>query len=128
LTTASRQTGDNPVATTEERVTALEVRVEHLEVQAQQTTELVAATAQQAQGATAAHGQNVKLLMALRETQIEHGQRLNVIDGRLNVIDGRLNAIDGRLDAVDGKLGMLTVGMHAIETLLGHLVDRENGE
>ncbi|HEY7225300.1 MAG TPA: hypothetical protein VH561_17135 [Micromonosporaceae bacterium] len=123
-------------------MTALEVRVEHLEVQAQQTTELVAATAQQAQGATAAHGQNVKLLMALRETQIEHGQRLNVIDGRLNVIDrclnaidgrlnaidGRLNVIDGRLDAVDGKLGMLTVGMHAIETLLGHLVDRENGE
>jgi hypothetical protein len=46
-----------------------------------------------------------RLLEALRETQVEQGQRIGGIEGRLGGIDGRLGAVDGRLDGVEGRLG-----------------------
>ncbi len=40
---------------------------------------------------------HTRVLNALRETQVEHGRRLDGIDGRLDGIDGRLDGIDDKL-------------------------------
>ncbi len=37
--------------------------------------------------------QDVRLFRSIRDTQIEHGRRLDRIDGRLDRIDGRLDGL-----------------------------------
>jgi hypothetical protein len=34
----------------------------------------------------------------------------------------------GRLDSIDGKLGILTVGVHSIETMLRRLIDEDGND
>jgi hypothetical protein len=97
------------VPSLEERVTALEARVEDLATETRHRTDLAVMASREALTAREAHQKNIELLHALRHTQMEHGQRLDTIDSRL--------------DHVDGKLGKLTVGMHAIEGLLRRLIN-----
>jgi hypothetical protein len=93
----------------EERVAALEARVEELSTETRHGTDLAVTAAREALTAREAHQKNVELLNALRKTQAEHGQTL--------AEHGK------RLEAIDGKLGMLTVGVHTIESLLRRLVN-----
>jgi len=80
--------------------------------------------------------------MALRETQLEHGQRLDGIDAKLAEHDRRFDAVDRRLDAVDAKLsdlssdvasikvtiGTVAVGMYGLEKLVRRIVPDEGDE
>jgi chromosome segregation ATPase len=118
------------VASLEERVTALESRVDQLAQDQRHSTDIAVTAAREALTAREAHQKNIELLNALRKTQAEHTHRLDRIDGRLDRIDGRLDRIDGRqdtmdgrLDRIEGSLGVLTVGVHSIESLLNRLVD-----
>jgi uncharacterized coiled-coil protein SlyX len=47
--------------------------------------------------------QDVRLIQAVRNTQVEHGQRLDRIDRRLDGMVGRFDGIDRRLDRMDGR-------------------------
>jgi hypothetical protein len=115
------------VATLEERVTVLEARVDVLAVKVERDHEIAWTSYREAQDARVWHRQNVELLRAVRETQIQQGETLEEHLQQL-AEHGRLLAEHGRrLDGIDGKLGMLTVGMHDIQRMLKHLIDRENG-
>ena len=118
------------MASLEERVTALESRVDQLSQDQRHSTDIAVTAAREALTAREAHQKNIELLNALRKTQAEHTHRLDRIDGRFDRIDGRLDRIDGRqdtmdgrLDRIEGSLGVLTVGVHSIESLLTRLVD-----
>lgn len=136
------------MATMAVRVAALEERVTNLEAQCRQTDETAAA-------AGAAHKHNTRLLMALRETQVEHGQllvghgqrldaidaklaehdrRFDAIDARFTAVDARFTAVDARFDALDteiasikGTLGRVAVGMYAIEKLIRRIAPDDIG-
>lgn len=100
----------------EERVSALEARVEELATESQHATDIAVVAAREALTAREAHQKNIELLNALRKTQAEHTKSFSEHSEILN-------RHDQRLDSIDGKLGQLTVGVHSIETLLRHLVD-----
>jgi hypothetical protein len=95
----------------EERVRALESRMNLLEAETRHGTDIAVIAAREALTAREAHQKNIELLNALRVTQAEHTQRLD--------------AVEGRLYTIDGKLGQLTVGVHTIESLLRRLVDED---
>jgi hypothetical protein len=67
---------------------------------------------------------HISSLNALRETQIEHGHRLDGIDGRLDGIDGRLDGIDGRLDRMDGRLDRMDGRLDGIDGRLDRMDGR----
>ncbi|WP_157362109.1 hypothetical protein [Haloechinothrix halophila] len=46
---------------------------------------------------------HTKLLNALRETQVEHGDKLDGINGRLDNLEGRFDGLDGRIDGLEGR-------------------------
>jgi len=46
------------------------------------------------------------LLSAIRETQLDHGQQLNVIEGKIDKLD-RMDEKLGRLDGIEEKLDRL---------------------
>jgi hypothetical protein len=100
--------------TLEQRVTALETRMDHLTMQNGHTADLAVVAGRDALTAREAHQKNIELLNALRKTQSEHTQRLHSIESKL-----------GELGTIKGKLGQLTVGMHTIETLLRRLADED---
>ena len=124
------------VASLEERVTALESRVDQLSQDHRHSTDIAVTAAREALTAREAQ-KNIELLNALRKTQAEHTQRLDrmdhrldriegrqgTMDHRLDRIEGRQGTMDGRLDRIEGSLGVLTVGVHSIESLLNRLVD-----
>jgi chromosome segregation ATPase len=121
------------VASLEDRVTALESLVDQLAQDQRHSTDIAVTAAREALTAREAHQKNIELLNALRKTQAEHTHRLDRIDGRFDRIDGRLDRIDGRqdtmdgrLDRIEGSLGVLTVGVHSIESLLSRLVDESD--
>jgi hypothetical protein len=64
-----------------------------------------------------------RLLEALRETQVEQGQRIGGIEGRLGGIDGRLDGVEGRLGGIDGRLA----GLEGGQALILDLLRRRNG-
>jgi chromosome segregation ATPase len=104
--------------------------VDQLAQDQRHSTDIAVTAAREALTAREAHQKNIELLNALRKTQAEHTHRLDRIDGRFDRIDGRLDRIDGRqdtmdgrLDRIEGSLGVLTVGVHSIESLLNRLVD-----
>jgi hypothetical protein len=107
----------------EERVTAVETRMDQLSMQNGHTTDLAVAAARDALTAREAHQKNVELLNAVRKTQAEHTQTLAEHTQRLDSIENKL----GELDTIKGKLGQLTVGMHTIETLLLRRLADEDG-
>lgn len=95
----------------EDRVGALETRVDELEVDVRHATDVGSEARRIALGAEAAHQRNIELLNALRVTQAEH-RRMHTEHSR-------------RFDTIDSKLGQLTVGMHAIESMLQTLIERD---
>jgi uncharacterized coiled-coil protein SlyX len=102
----------------EERVRALESRMNVLETETRHGTDIAVIAAREALTAREAHQKNIELLNALRVTQAEHSATL----AEHTAI---LAEHTSRLDAIDGKLGMLTVGVHTIESLLRRLVDED---
>jgi hypothetical protein len=98
----------------EERMTVLEARVEALEVKTERNADIGTSALREALEARLWHKHNVELLRAVRDTQTEHSETL--------AEHAR------RLDAIDGKLGRLTVGMHDIQLMLKHLIEREGSE
>jgi chromosome segregation ATPase len=115
----------NDMPTLEERVTALETRVDQLSMQNGHTADLAVAAARDALTAREAHQKNIELLNALRQTQAEHTQTLAEHTRKLTEHDRRFDAVDRRLDEIHGKLGQLTVGVHTIESLLRRLADED---
>jgi uncharacterized coiled-coil protein SlyX len=119
----------------EDRVTALETRVDALTVEVRHATDLSITATREAHTAREAHQRNIELLNALRATQAEHsrtlaehGRMLAEHSTRLDRIDGRLENIEsklGRIDAIDGRLGQLALGMHTIESLLREMIEQE---
>jgi len=95
----------------EDRVTALETRVDALTVEVRHATDLGVTATREAHTARDAHQRNIELLNAFRATQAEHSRTL-AEHGRM------LGEHGDRLDAIDGKLGQLALGMHTIESLL----------
>ena len=65
---------------------------------------------------------HTRTLNALRETQLEHGERLSGVDGRLGGVEGRLGGVEGRLDRLENKVdhgfSMVSVGMAQLTALL----------
>ncbi|OLT14573.1 hypothetical protein BJF78_18335 [Pseudonocardia sp. CNS-139] len=63
-----------------------------------------------------------RLMQALRETQIEHGQRLGGVERRLDSVDHRLDRVDQRLDRVEEKVdrgfSILAAGQAEIVALI----------
>lgn len=121
------------MASLEERVTALESLVDQLAQDQRHSTDIAVTAAREALTAREAHQKNIELLNALRKTQAEHtrrfdrmDERFDRVDGRLDRIDGRQDTMDGRLDRIEGSLGVLTVGVHSIESLLSRLVDESD--
>ncbi len=116
-----RQRSDMP--SLEDRVAALEARVEELSAETRHGTDLAVTAAREALTARDAHQKNIELLNALRRTQAEHSQTLA---GHSHTLAGHSQTLaehGQRLEAIDGKLGMLTVGVHTIESLLRRLVN-----
>lgn len=113
------------MAELEDRVTALETRVDALTVEVRHATDLSITATREAHTARDAHQRNIELLNALRATQAEHSRTL-AEHGRMLGEHGRMLGEHGdRLDAIDGKLGQLALGMHTIESLLREMIDRE---
>ncbi len=50
---------------------------------------------------------HTKLLNALRETQIDHGDRLGRLEHRMNGLEGRMDNLDGRMDSLEGRFDRL---------------------
>jgi hypothetical protein len=103
----------------DDRFTALEARVDGLTADSHHAIELAVSSAREALTARDAHQKNIELLNALRRNQGEQTQTL-ADHGR------KLDEHDVRLDSIDGKLGQITVGVHAIESMLTRLVDEDN--
>jgi hypothetical protein len=61
------------------------------------------------------------LLQSLRDTQLEHGERLGRLDARLDGVESRLGGLDVRLDGVESRLGGLDVRLDGVESRLGGL-------
>ena len=83
----------------------LEARLRHLEVLGQNSSELAAVAAQQAQAARTAHDRSVTLLVALRATQLEQGARLDTLDANIGQHSRTLADHSSRLEAIETKLG-----------------------
>ncbi|WP_166348321.1 hypothetical protein [Phytoactinopolyspora limicola] len=128
----------------EDRVAALEERVDQIDVQGRDATTLAAIATRDALASRDAHLKNVELLGALRETQAEHSATLAEQSATLAEHTATLAehtatlaehsatlaehtatlAEHGRrLDSIDGKLGQVTVGVYTIEGLLRGLVE-----
>src|SRR5262245_27701143 len=136
-----------------ERVSALEERVEWLAEQSQHATDAAVVAIREALTVPDAQQRNVALLNALRKTQMEQGltldehsrtlaghTRLLAQQGQILAEHSRVLARHGqtldehsrtlaghgqRMDSIDAKLGMLTVGVHTIESMLRRLMDAE---
>jgi hypothetical protein len=65
---------------------------------------------------------HTKALNALRETQMEQGQRLDRVEGRLDRVEVRLDRVEVRLDRLEKKVdegfSMVSVGMAEIVALI----------
>jgi hypothetical protein len=95
-------------------VTLLEARVEELAVKTDRNGDIALPSYREALEARTWHKHNVELLRQLRETQTEHSETL--------AEHTTLLGEHGRM------LGVLTVGMHDIQLMLKHLIEREDGE
>jgi outer membrane murein-binding lipoprotein Lpp len=67
---------------------------------------------------------HTQTLNALRETQIEQGQKLTGLDTKVVQLDAKVDQLDtkvGQMDAkVDRALGLLSTGMAQIVAMLGN--------
>lgn len=99
------------MVTLEDRVAALETRVDELALETRHAFTVGVTASRDALTAREAHQHNIELLNALRETQAEHTQTL-AEHSRMH------DEHRQRFDAIDGKLAQLAVGMHTVESLL----------
>jgi hypothetical protein len=122
----------NPIEELGERVTALEHKVHEVQATADSARADAAAARVLAGGAdrdVSAFGAKLDvhkaLLEALRETQVEQGQRLTGVEGRLSGVEGRLTGVEGRLTSLEGKVdkgfSMLATGQAQITALLRNI-------
>jgi chromosome segregation ATPase len=44
-----------------------------------------------------------RVLNALRETQLDHGRRLDSLEGRFDRLEGRFDGLEGRFDGLEGR-------------------------
>jgi chromosome segregation ATPase len=47
---------------------------------------------------------HTELLNALRETQLEHGEQLNSLEGRFGTLEGRFGSLERRVDSLEHKV------------------------
>lgn len=116
------------MATLAERLAVLEARVDELTVRTERNGDIATSAYREAMDARLWPKHNVELLRALRETQMQHSE---ILDEHTQMLTehGRLLAEHGlRLSAIEGRLGTITVGVHDIQLMLKHLVEREGGE
>lgn len=70
---------------------------------------------------------HTKVLNALRETQLEHGERLSSLEGRFDSMEGRFGSLERRVDSlehkVDSGFAKLGEGMAHITALLEGMVE-----
>ncbi|MGQ0631169.1 MAG: hypothetical protein ACT4P1_09000 [Sporichthyaceae bacterium] len=88
------------VSALERRVGALGVRVERAEAAAADTRALAAGQDSEVAGMRAEYRAQRLLLNALRETQAEHGGRLDGIDVQLREIRGSLSLVHAGIDHI----------------------------
>jgi chromosome segregation ATPase len=109
----------------ERRVTALEREVAHLKGELDRTREDTEAARVLAGGAdrdvsdvrSELRGQR-QLLQALRETQVEHGARLDRLEGRMDRLEVRMNALEDRMSGLDTRLSGRMDGLaHRMDSL-----------
>jgi hypothetical protein len=62
---------------------------------------------------------HTRTLNALRETQLEHGERLAGVEGQLVGVEGRLGGVEGQLVGVEGRLGGVEGQLVGVEGRLG---------
>ncbi|HEX5198662.1 MAG TPA: hypothetical protein VFW27_01865 [Actinoplanes sp.] len=112
-------------ATIEERVTALEVRMDEQEqLRASQDLDL--------SGVNEKLRAQDTLLKAIRKTQSEDGQTLRQLSGRVDQLTGRVDQLSGRVDQLDGRVEQLTGtvtelkgGVTQIVGMLTTLIERD---
>lgn len=57
-----------------------------------------------------------RVLNALRETQVEHGQRLAAIDVRFDAVDARFDGTDGRFDRLESRFDGMDDRLDGLDT------------
>jgi len=70
---------------------------------------------------------NVELLRALRETQMQHSETLDEHTQMLTEHGRMLTEHGLRLNGIEGTLGTINLGVHDIQPMLKHLIEREGG-
>ncbi|MGW4062030.1 hypothetical protein ACWEGE_27380 [Amycolatopsis sp. NPDC004747] len=65
---------------------------------------------------------HTKVLNAVRETQIEHGQRLDRLENKLGSVDDRLGTLEAK---VDSGLTKINVSMEQMSRLLQQVIDKD---
>jgi chromosome segregation ATPase len=105
-------------ATIEERVTALEVRMDEQEqLRASQDLDL--------SGVNEKLRAQDTLLKAIRKTQSEDGQTLRQLGGRVDQLSGRVDQLDGRVEQLTGTVTELKGGVTQIVGMLTTLIERD---
>lgn len=70
-----------------------------------------------------------RVLGALRETQVEQGQKLESLDKKVTALDKKVTGLDSKVTELDERVttgfGTLTHGMTTIEGLLRELIERQ---
>ncbi len=112
---------DNRLSSLEQAVAQLRIQQVAIASEAAAARILAAGADHDVSQVRAAYLAQTRLLEALRQTQVEHGQRLDSIDGRLDRVDGRLDRVDGRLDGIDGRLDRVDGRLDSIDGRLDGL-------
>jgi hypothetical protein len=67
-----------------------------------------------------------RVLNALRETQLDHGRRLESLEGRFTGLEGRFTGLEGRFDGLETEMregfSVLNIGMAQITAMLTTLL------
>lgn len=99
----------------EERLAVLERRFGDLRQEAAAARVLAGGADRDVSDVSDAVKAQTRVLGALRETQVEHGQKLDDLDKKITGLDERMTA----------GFGKLTHGMTAIEGMLRELIERQ---
>jgi hypothetical protein len=70
-----------------------------------------------------------KLIEAVRETQVTHGQRLDVLDRKADLLDDKVDLLDGRLTSFQAEMregfARQAIGQAQITALLDRIIDNK---
>jgi archaellum component FlaC len=84
----------------------------------------MAVTEQHGEDLRAKRGADNKTLTAIRETQTEHGRKLDAIDVKLDNLGGGLRKLDRDLESVHADMGMVKGRLGKVEDGLGKLGEK----